>query len=287
MQLDQQNSNNTISVNANLIISKYKNKKDRILFCHEKNWWHPPEPGFDSTYFLQVIAGKKKYLPENFSVKHKLGYFRKGTKLDKKYIISKMNGNGSYGDYVPDGCEPMKLSKEFLLTLVSYIDPQLYKEFYDSYKEEVIKRNYNKWSNFNININKDIISDVNNFNPINKNNKHYGGFKLFKNHKSTNVFSQINNIGLPNNRNNEQQEIIASQINQIENLRTLNSQNVNRINELEKQLILKSEENQRLNLILNSKSDKLNNDEIEGMALSPKKVPTGNPLKIQLTKKNK
>ena len=66
MDLEQNQSAETVTVNANAIISKYKNKKDRILFCHEKNWWHPEEPGFDSTYFLQVWAGKKKYLPGNF-----------------------------------------------------------------------------------------------------------------------------------------------------------------------------------------------------------------------------
>lgn len=51
----------TTVANDNKIIEKYRNKKDRLLFCHEKNWWHPDEPGFDSSFFLQVIAGNKKY----------------------------------------------------------------------------------------------------------------------------------------------------------------------------------------------------------------------------------
>ena len=29
-----------------------------------------------------------------------------------------MNGNATYGDYVPDNWDPMKLSRDFLLTLI-------------------------------------------------------------------------------------------------------------------------------------------------------------------------
>lgn len=48
-----------------------------------------------------------------------------------------MTGNVAYGDYVPDNCNPTKLSKEFLLTLVSYADPSLYRDFYKTCKEEI------------------------------------------------------------------------------------------------------------------------------------------------------
>ena len=51
-----------------------------------------------------------------------------------------MNGNDIYGDYVPDNCNPMKLSRDFLLTLVVFVDPNLYESFYKSYKEEIEKR---------------------------------------------------------------------------------------------------------------------------------------------------
>ena len=45
------NNNQIILINANKIIAKYKNKKDRTLFCQEKNWLGPEEPGLDSSYF--------------------------------------------------------------------------------------------------------------------------------------------------------------------------------------------------------------------------------------------
>ena len=66
MELEGRDSNEKIIVDANIIISKYRNKNDRLLFCHEKNWWHTKEIRFDSTYFLQVLSGRKKYFPRKF-----------------------------------------------------------------------------------------------------------------------------------------------------------------------------------------------------------------------------
>ena len=223
MEIQQNNINQITLVNANKIIAKYKNKKDRALFCQEKNWWAPEEPGFDSSYFLQVVAGRKKYLPANFTPKYKLGYFRTGARLDKKYIIGKMNGNAAYGDYVPDNCNPFKLSKEFLLTLVAYVDPQLYAEFYNSYKEEIQKRNYKKWSDYNVEINNNLINDIENFVPVNQNEKNKGGFRLFKNKQSTNVFNPIQNINQQNNRMQYKQPIVINENMIIPNLNPISN----------------------------------------------------------------
>ena len=202
MDLEGRDDNEKVIVNANKIIMKYRNKNDRLLFCYERNWWHPQEIGFDSTYFLQVLAGCKKYLPGNFEIKYKIGSFKNGLKLDKKFIISKMRGNATYGDYVPDECVPMKLSRNFLLTLVAFIDPGLYHQFYESYKNELNKRKYNKWSEYSLEVKKDIVKDINDFMPVNYNKKNTGGFRLNKNHRATNIFSK-NNV-LPQQNNNIQ-----------------------------------------------------------------------------------
>lgn len=84
-----------------------------------------------------------------------------------------------------------KLSKEFLLTLLSYVDPPLYCDFYNTYKEVILKRAYKEWSDYNVEITNDIINDIKNFVPVNSNNKNSRSFRLSKNHKSTNIFNQI------------------------------------------------------------------------------------------------
>ena len=40
-----------------------------------------------------------------------------------------MNGNEAYSEYVPNNCNRIKLSKEFLLTLVAYVDPHYIMNF--------------------------------------------------------------------------------------------------------------------------------------------------------------
>ena len=47
-----------------------------------------------------------------------------------------MRGNANYGEYVPGDRDQMKLSRNFLLTLVAFIVPGLYHEFYELYKSE-------------------------------------------------------------------------------------------------------------------------------------------------------
>jgi hypothetical protein len=50
-----------------------------------------------------------------------LSYFKKGEILSKKYIVDKMMGDLRYGEFVPDGINPMDLSREFLLTVINII----------------------------------------------------------------------------------------------------------------------------------------------------------------------
>ena len=70
----------------------------------------------------------------------------------------------------------------------------MYREFYNSYKEEIQKRCYKKWSNYNVEVKNDIIDDLKSFIPVNSNWKNNGGFRFTKNHKSTNVFNKIHGI---------------------------------------------------------------------------------------------
>ena len=57
------------------------------------------EPGYDSTYFLRVLSGEKKYIPNNFTMNYKMPFYLKGEKLDKSYLIEKMKGNAAYVAY--------------------------------------------------------------------------------------------------------------------------------------------------------------------------------------------
>jgi hypothetical protein len=66
---------------------------------------------------IEVLKGKKKYLPINVSCGFELPYFRNGDTLNKQYIIEKMSGNNAYAEYIPNGINLKKLSRKFLLSV--------------------------------------------------------------------------------------------------------------------------------------------------------------------------
>lgn len=194
--------NSTIAINATEIINKFKHKQDRINFCLEKNWNHPEEPGFDSSFFLKVLMGEKKFLPNNFAINYDLKYFRHGEKLDKSYIISKMMGNLEYAQYTPDNIDPHKLSKKFLLTLVSYVDHDLFKQFYAIQKKQTLEKAYSSWKPYKIDISKNLLPDIENYiSTGNESSKRSGGFHLTKNKKPSNTF-YIQNNQVPEQKGN-------------------------------------------------------------------------------------
>ncbi len=190
-----------VSVSALEIIAKLKSKIDRQNFCREMNWYCPDEPGYDSNYFLKVLMGEKRYLPINFNIGYKLKYFKKGITLNKNYIISKMIGNYKYALYTPDTVKVEKLSRNFLLTLVAYIDPDLYKSFYSVYKEQISARKYNKWIDYSIDIQSSLLSKIKEYAPTDNNSSGNKSFKLSKNHMPNYTFKKGEGIGTDLNNN--------------------------------------------------------------------------------------
>lgn len=86
-------------------------------------------------------------------------------------------GNANYGYYILDRVKPLSLSRDFLLTvsdlfillftqLIAYVDAELYKKLYIISKEEISKRNSNKWKDYQIIIDDDIIEKLNAYNLI-------------------------------------------------------------------------------------------------------------------------
>lgn len=66
---------------------------------------------------IEVLKGKKKYLPISMSAGFDLPYFRNGDTLNKNYIINKISGNEIYKEYIPEGIDLNKLSRKFILSV--------------------------------------------------------------------------------------------------------------------------------------------------------------------------
>ena len=66
---------------------------------------------------IDVLKGKKKYLPLSVSSGYDLSYFRTGDTFTKNYLISKMINIEAYKIYLPDNIGLNKLSRKFLLSV--------------------------------------------------------------------------------------------------------------------------------------------------------------------------
>lgn len=250
------NETEKVPINATQIIMKYKNIKDRLNFCFEKNWHHPKEIGFDANFFLKVLMGEKKYLPNNFTVNYKLHYFRRGEKLDKNYIIEKMRGNPAYAIYTPDVKDAKKFSKEFLLLLIAYVDPALYRQLYSINKSQLQDRIYNKWGDYQIDIQKNLLKDIEEFTSTTAKNNLRGGFRRTKNSEPVGTFYKFKNINIEENlkeknlqRIQNRNDYLQNQLNQFNQLNEINQNNQKKNQELEmenQKLVLKLKEMEKI-----------------------------------------
>ena len=87
-----------------------------------------------------------------------------------------MSSNQKYQYFIPDGVKPMSLSRDFLLTvrnniniflqLIAFNDQDLYRELYTISKIEISKRNGNRWKDFEMPVDIDIVDKIRNFIPI-------------------------------------------------------------------------------------------------------------------------
>ena len=62
---------------------------------------------------------------------YSLNSFKKGITLNKKYIISRIEGNATYGYFIPNNIDPLKLSRSFLLRVRNYLFTLLSNNFYN------------------------------------------------------------------------------------------------------------------------------------------------------------
>lgn len=91
-----------------------------------------------------------------------------------------MQGNAEFGKYILDNCDPLKLTRNFLLTLIAYIDPNLYKDIFAEYKIEIQRRKYSKWGDYNVIATNELINDIWGFVQVANEANFQGGFRIIK-----------------------------------------------------------------------------------------------------------
>jgi len=80
--------------------------------------------------------------------------------------------------------------------LVAFLEPNLYRQFYNISKEQSGNKSYNKWEEYDIILDKNVLDKIKLFTPINpgayKNNK---GFRLSKKGVDTGIFKKSEKEG--------------------------------------------------------------------------------------------
>lgn len=87
---------------------------------------------------------------------------------------------------------------------MAFLDPDLYRNFYNLSKEQLGNKTLSKWEDYQLVIDKNILDKFNQYTPINNysNNKNKRGFRTSKNGKDTGLFTKINNNNINEDNNN-------------------------------------------------------------------------------------
>ena len=103
-------------------------------------------------------------------------YFRSEGILTKKFLISIIKGKPKYIDYLPDNVKLECLKKDLLfsvsnflnLQLIAFIEPGVYANLYKLYKKKTVENVLNKWENYTLEVNTDVIEEIKKYEPVKK-----------------------------------------------------------------------------------------------------------------------
>lgn len=87
--------------------------------------------------------------------------------------------------------------------MVAHLEPELYRQFYAIAKEQASDVAFNKWDDYELVLDKNIINKIKNFVPVNEYGKSNKGFRITKNGKSTGIFYKKNEQNYEINENIE------------------------------------------------------------------------------------
>ena len=92
-------------------------------------------------------------------------YFRGDGSLTKEFLINIIKSKIVYQKYLPDGIKLENLIKDFLFSLIVYVDPAAYSAIYDLYKQKTANCIYKKWNDYKIDLKEDMLVAINEYVP--------------------------------------------------------------------------------------------------------------------------
>lgn len=226
------------------LLKKFRDYNDRVNFCRENNAYLPPLPGFGSDFFLEWLRGNKKLLPLGCGTGFNFNYFTRGNFFTKQHIWQYYQNNQELRKYIPDNISLNSLNRNYLLTVLAYVDRNTWLALYNAYKEKLSARANDKWDTYGIQISNDVAQKINNY-ISSDGSKGKKPFHLSKRGQPNQSIIRLN----PQNNANNQNQIVNANIQNQQN-QVLNNNNMNQM-----------QQNQQLNN--NPFNQMVNNEEEE------------------------
>lgn len=200
---------NCKTIKLSELMKKFRTNQDRINFFREHNLYMPSTSGFDSKFFIQVLQGQKKLLPLGMGCGFSFKYFTGTHKFTKQHLWNYFSGDQKLKSYIPDDVGLDSLKREFLFSVLAYERKELYLSLYNEYKEICANSAYNKYEEYGVKLDADMLSKIENFISSSGGEKKKA-FRLTKNGQPINEIQKLsgrrvmeinNNNSIPSNSN--------------------------------------------------------------------------------------
>ena len=99
---------------------------------------------------------------------YNIPYFSKSNILTKSNIIEQFKDDYDLKDYIPDGCNPSTVTREFLLSLLFNVKRDKYLALYNTYKSKKIEQFTTSGKIYEIDANSSFSSELNKYITVSK-----------------------------------------------------------------------------------------------------------------------
>lgn len=154
---------NTRTMKLSELLKKFRTNQDRINFFRENNLYMPKAAGFDSKFFIQVLQGQKKLIPLGMGCGFSFKYFTGTNKFTKQHLWTYFDGVQQLRAYIPDDVGLDSLKREFLFSVLAHVRKEIYLRLYNEYKEICANSAYNKYEEYGVKLDAEMISKIENF----------------------------------------------------------------------------------------------------------------------------
>lgn len=174
------------------ITSKIKTSTDMENFMRELNlWWPSSLAGFDSKYFTEVLAGRKKLLPIGSYTGFSFNYYTKDHSFTRQHLYNLISRKPELMKFIPSDIGVDGLDRNYLLAVLAVNDRDTYMELYNEYKRRASEAPSKKMDYYGVEVSEEMFNAMENF--VSSSDKGTG--RIFRTKKKGTMNPTLINLG--------------------------------------------------------------------------------------------